>query len=120
DNGGPTLTMALFPGSPTIDAGNTASAPATDQRGFPRPVGPAADIGAYEFGSPGYLQVALGAAARLDLLATGPPNRSTVLETSADLTAWLPISTNRFAPDGTFLFHDIPSGGRKFHRLRLD
>jgi hypothetical protein len=48
NNGGPTLTMALLPGSPAIDAGDTLSAPATDQRGFPRPYGAAADIGAYE------------------------------------------------------------------------
>ena len=39
DNGGPTLTMALLPGSPAIDAGDTSLAPATDQRGFPRPAG---------------------------------------------------------------------------------
>ena len=51
DNGGPTLTMALLPGSPAIDAGDTALAPATDQRGFPRPAGLAADIGAFEYGS---------------------------------------------------------------------
>ncbi len=51
DNGGPTLTMALLPGSPAIDAGDTASAPVTDQRGLPRPSGLAADIGAYEFQS---------------------------------------------------------------------
>jgi hypothetical protein len=48
DNGGPTLTLALLPGSPAIDAGDTLAAPPTDQRGFPRPYGPAADIGAYE------------------------------------------------------------------------
>jgi hypothetical protein len=51
DNGGPTLTMALLLGSPAIDAGNTSAAPATDQRGLPRPRGQAADIGAYEFQS---------------------------------------------------------------------
>ena len=43
--------MALLPGSPAIDAGNTSLAPTTDQRGFPRPAGLAADIGAFEFGS---------------------------------------------------------------------
>jgi hypothetical protein len=48
DNGGPTWTMALLPGSPAIDAADTASAPPTDQRGFPRPYGPAADLGAFE------------------------------------------------------------------------
>jgi hypothetical protein len=50
DNDGPTFTMALLPGSPAIDAGDTGAAPATDQRGRPRPVGAAADIGAYEYG----------------------------------------------------------------------
>jgi hypothetical protein len=50
DNGGPTLTHALLPGSPAIDAGNPAiqDPPATDQRGFARIYGPAIDIGAVE------------------------------------------------------------------------
>ncbi len=37
DNGGPTLTHNLLPGSPAIDAGSDADAPATDQRGVFRP-----------------------------------------------------------------------------------
>ena len=48
DNGGPTLTHALAPGSPAIDAGNNSAQLATDQRGFARVVGPGADIGAFE------------------------------------------------------------------------
>lgn len=48
DNGGPTFTHALLPGSPAIDAGQ--SSVAVDQRGFGRPVG-ADDIGAFEFGA---------------------------------------------------------------------
>src|ERR1035438_4953517 len=44
--------MALLPGSPAIDAGDTSAAPPTDQRGLPRPVGSASDIGAYECGLP--------------------------------------------------------------------
>lgn len=50
DNGGPTLTHALLPGSPAIDAGNPAipDPPATDQRGFARIYGPAIDLGAVE------------------------------------------------------------------------
>ncbi|HMP41870.1 MAG TPA: family 16 glycosylhydrolase [Roseiflexaceae bacterium] len=48
DNGGPTQTHALLPGSPAIDAAPAATAPATDQRGVSRPQGGAPDIGAYE------------------------------------------------------------------------
>ena len=44
DNGGPNPTMALLPGSPAIDTGD--SCPDTDQRGEPRD-GPC-DVGAYE------------------------------------------------------------------------
>ncbi len=48
DNGGPTLTHALPANSPAVNRGNNALAPATDQRGVARPVGPFADVGAYE------------------------------------------------------------------------
>ncbi|MBN1993561.1 MAG: hypothetical protein JW953_12750 [Anaerolineae bacterium] len=66
DNGGPTQTHALPPGSPAIDQGHTGSFN-TDQRGRPRPVdmdnianatgGDGSDIGAYEFGQKIYLPV---------------------------------------------------------------
>jgi hypothetical protein len=46
--GGPTQTMALLPGSPAIDAGDNANAPAIDQRGFARIVHGVIDIGAFE------------------------------------------------------------------------
>jgi hypothetical protein len=51
NNGGPTLTMALLPGSPAIQAGNNSGVPAgvtTDQRGFARIVNGTVDIGAFE------------------------------------------------------------------------
>ena len=64
DNGGPTLTLALLPGSRAIDKGGSATDPttgnpiATDQRGFARPFdnpgvanatgGDGNDIGAFE------------------------------------------------------------------------
>ena len=58
DNGGPTKTYALLPGSPAIDAGDNATCLATDQRGAARPAdgdeaGSGAadcDIGAFESG----------------------------------------------------------------------
>lgn len=48
DNGGPTFTQALLPGSPAISAGDPTGAPATDQRGLARVVGGKIDIGAFE------------------------------------------------------------------------
>ena len=46
DNGGPTLTHALQPGSPAINRGDPA-APPQDQRGYSRLGVP--DVGAFEF-----------------------------------------------------------------------
>jgi len=60
DNGGPTFTHALLPGSPAIDKGNSGDL-FIDQRHFRRPFdilaipnttgGDGSDIGAFEFGS---------------------------------------------------------------------
>jgi hypothetical protein len=54
NNGGPTRTHALLAGSPAIDKGDNAGAPAADQRGVARPRDGdgngslIADIGAFE------------------------------------------------------------------------
>jgi len=54
DNGGPTKTHALLPGSPAIEAGSctdiSGNLVSADQRGYPRPapLGGNCDIGAYE------------------------------------------------------------------------
>jgi hypothetical protein len=47
DNGGPTETHALLPGSPAIDSADNGACPATDQRGEPRDDG-LCDVGAFE------------------------------------------------------------------------
>ena len=61
DNGGPTLTMALLPGSPAIEAGDITQIPidpstglplTTDQRGLARTVNGNVDIGAFELQVP--------------------------------------------------------------------
>jgi len=61
--GGPTDTRPLLAGSPALNAGRTATCLSTDQRGVPRPQGPACDIGAYE------AQVGVPDT----LIVTGPP-----------------------------------------------
>jgi hypothetical protein len=48
DNGGPTFTHALLPGSPAIDAANPLNNVFIDQRGVTRPQGSGFDIGAFE------------------------------------------------------------------------
>jgi hypothetical protein len=48
DNGGPTRTHALLPGSPAIDKGGGTGL-SHDQSGSPRVIGGKADIGAFEF-----------------------------------------------------------------------
>jgi uncharacterized repeat protein (TIGR01451 family) len=70
DNGGPTQTIALEPGSPAIDAipsavngcGTTIT---TDQRGVNRPQGPGCDIGAFEL---------MPSGADLAITKSGTPN----------------------------------------------
>ena len=64
NNGGPTQTMALLPGSPAIDAGDTAVlstiaqqegvavSAATDQRGVARSNSAGVDVGAFEYQAP--------------------------------------------------------------------
>ncbi len=61
DNGGPTATMALLPGSPALDHGDPAFDPIAfnppmmaDQRGGPRLEAGGLDIGAYEAEPPHY------------------------------------------------------------------
>ncbi|MDX6697423.1 MAG: hypothetical protein QOE65_820 [Solirubrobacteraceae bacterium] len=63
DNGGPTPTRAIPPGSPALGMGTAASCQATDQRGVPRP-SPGCDAGAFEGAAPG---VTTGPATGVDL-----------------------------------------------------
>ena len=66
DHGGGVATHALLPGSPAIDAGENRPSLPYDQRAFvcstphnchpaERTIGPATDIGAFEFGAPDHL-----------------------------------------------------------------
>jgi hypothetical protein len=84
DNGGPTPTRALLPGSPAIDAVKTADCPppATDQRGVRRPQGPACDIGAFEV-QQDYTSPVLQLPANITANAAGPQGAVVNYEFSA-------------------------------------
>ncbi len=51
DNGGIALSYLPLAGSPAIDAGDDIGCPSFDQRGYPRPIGAACDIGSVEAGA---------------------------------------------------------------------
>jgi hypothetical protein len=91
NNGGPTQTLALLPGSPAINAGNNCvltangcgtndppTAWTTDQRGFNRQVGSAIDIGAVETN---YVLAATGGTPQ-----SAPPNTAFAQALQATLT----------------------------------
>lgn len=83
DNGGPTETRELLDGSPAINAGNNAGAPATDQRGVARPQGAVADIGAFE-----------------KILNQPPVANDDTAETDEDVPVTIDATANDTDPDG--------------------
>lgn len=126
DNGGPTWTLALAPDSPAIDAGADGFDLPSDQRGLPRRVGSASDLGAYEYqGAP----PALSASAWLRtedgamvLRFVGAPNRTVILEATLDWRGWAAIQTNVMSSEGvceTCLSSPLMDAHR-FFRLRMD
>ena len=116
-NGGPTLTMALSLASPALNAADNASAPLIDQRGFPRPIGAAADIGAFEVG-PARLQLQPALDGGLEITAFGIGGQRFCLMTSSNLASWLVVSTNQFDATGIWTYHAaLPSGPVILYRL---
>ena len=119
--GGPTPTLPLLYGSPAIDAGDATAAPATDQRGFPRPFGSAADIGAYEWGAAPPMQPQFTACRRstnaIELAVSGEIGRLFELHSSSNLTewAWLANLTNT---TGSMLYTDTGATNqpRRFYK----
>jgi hypothetical protein len=83
NNGGPTQTLALLPGSPALDAGSTAALPAdvtTDQRGagFARVSGSTVDLGAFEHQQTPSVPPAPAPSAPIALSASPPPGSVSV------------------------------------------
>jgi hypothetical protein len=98
--GGPTPCMALLASSPAIDNADPADFPATDQRGYWRPIGGGPDMGAYEYGSvpiliPGLPTVALNPSGTNLLVSfTVYPNTNYRLQFSTNLVTWSDVLTN--------------------------
>jgi hypothetical protein len=94
NNGGPTPTIALLPGSPAIDAGDDTLT-GTDQRGYARLSGAHVDIGAYELNaaSLGYSAPALGSVScTVSNLASGTSSATFTFSDNPNglnTTAWI-------------------------------
>lgn len=122
-HGGSTLTHALLPGSPAIDAGTNGPLAdvSGDQRGlgFDRIANGRADIGAYEVQAP--RATLLGVTAKdLALRFRGEPNEALNLEwnTSAWSTGWQPLSTRTTDATGLLDYTDPGAAGQpqRFYR----
>jgi len=116
DNGGPTETFALTPGSLALGAGLTATTPAYDQRGVARPVGVPGDAGAYQaVYPPTDVQLAFSASVTeqgfpVTLYGsfsdprTNEPHSVRIVwqDGSPDTTLLLPAGTRSFSADHTY------------------
>ncbi len=128
DNGGPTLTHALRPGSPALDAGN--GGPNTDQRGAPRPVddpaipnanpGDGRDIGAFEFARP---RLAIQKAGNAALLSWpfyyGGFTVQSVTNPSTS-NSWTAEAGSLVVSSNLYFFTNGPLSSKKFYRLKAN
>ena len=127
NNGGPTFTLALLPGSPAIDKGKSFGA-ATDQRGRPRiydfPAtanavgGDGSDIGAFELTPP----VLTIAQAGKNVLVSWPATEiGYTLESKNSPSAsvlWNTVPGSPAIVAARFTVTNTPSTGGNFYRLR--
>jgi len=117
DNGGPTLTHALLPGSPAIESGTGIGAPSYDQRGFPRPSGRAFDIGAVEFRDQAQL-LELGNG-RTQILFLIEPNQTYPIQATTNFFNWQTIGSVPSGPGGSYVFEDTAHLPLRFYRVLL-
>lgn len=123
DRGGLTPTLALSWDSPAVNAADAVTSPATDQRGLPRPFGPAPDIGAFERSGPDLTEFCIRSLGVTDTLwrvgVEGPPTLACRLQASADLVQWLDIGTNPAGGSGWFWLEDpaSPPPSIRFYRI---
>jgi hypothetical protein len=134
NNGGPTFTHGLLPGSPAIDMGKNLTGSATDQRGVPRTMdgpciadplgGDGTDIGAFEVQQPCPVAVSLanvGAASnQFGFDIAGASNQVVVVEASTNLGSWTPLATNTLGAAALhFIDSDWTNFQQRFYRVKL-
>ena len=122
NNGGPTDTIPLLPGSVATNGGNDANAPATDQRGFSR--AGVSDIGAFEFdGVAPVLKITsvVRQNGHLILHGRGVASRSQTIEAAADPNGgnFSSIGTAISDAAGGFQYDDAGAVGltNRFYRV---
>lgn len=127
DNGGPTHTHALLPGSRAIDKGN-GTGYTTDQRGQPRRFdfgsirnatgGDGSDIGAFEVGPP---QLRIETGGTNAVLSWPAYSASFSLECSTNLTLsnnWMSVTGSVTRLGDRYQQTNGPISGNRFFRLR--
>ncbi len=121
DNGGPTLTHALLPGSPAIDAGDDTLT-GTDQRGRPRRSGAHVDIGAFEFTAPSFAGVRKlsNGAVTLTTVSDTPFNVVANANVAAPSNQWINLGPATAIGPGLYEFTDTTATNNplRFFRLR--
>ena len=100
---------------------NSSYCPSTDQRGFPRPVGAAPDIGAFEYGSPALLRISRSSETEVEIFVLGVKTQWCRLFTSTTLSDWQCVATNQFGANGTIVFQDNCATGEthRFYKVAL-
>ena len=123
NNGGPTWTHALLPGSPAINAGGAADGTPRDQRGVARPQGTASDIGAYEFAEafPKLVRMTVHPRVNSCLQWSGSPGCACIVQASTNCVSWLNLTNLCVGANGLMEFTDADAGKypSRFYRLML-
>lgn len=122
DNGGPTWTQALPPGSPALDqipdgvngCGTTFT---TDQRGLSRPQGPACEMGAYEYGAAADLDLTVSVAP--DPASLGNPLTYTLVISNLGSSAATSLTLTDTLPAGVGYLTATLTGGSCDHSVGL-